>query len=183
MPARRAITLQQYTFEVVHRPGVNHQNADCLSHLPEESSADATGARLNDEPTLVRSMLCTQFAALHASAGFTHLQHLYDVCPINDFVDTFAPSKDVMVLICTDTPITSEMSAVCMHTSSQVYTPTLIHKNLRVDAEITSKAGVLPCLNASFLAGNTTLPPAEFLQETEMQRTLAHEKYYGPSDV
>ena len=70
-----------------------------------------------------------------------------------------------------------------MHTSSHVYTPTLHHKNLRVDAEITSKGGVLPCLNASFLAGNTTLPPAEFLQETEMQRTSAHEKYYGPSDV
>jgi hypothetical protein len=63
------------------------------------------------------------------------------------------------------------------------YTPTLLHKNLQVDADITSKGGVLPCLNASFLAGNTTLPPAEVLQETEMQRTSAHEKYYGPSDV
>jgi len=183
MLARWAITLQQYTFDVVHRPGVNHQNADCLSRLPEESSADTTGARLNDEPMLVRSMLCTQFAALHASAGFTTLQHLYDLFPITDFADTFAPSKGDMVSICTDTPITPEMSAVCMHTSSHVYTPTLLHKNLQVDAEITSKGGVLPCLNASFLAGNTTLPPAEFLQETEMQRTSAHEKYYGPSDV
>ena len=27
MLARWAITLQQYTFEVVHRPGINHQNA------------------------------------------------------------------------------------------------------------------------------------------------------------
>ena len=40
MLARWAITLQQYTYDVVHRPGVNHQNADCLSRLPEESSAD-----------------------------------------------------------------------------------------------------------------------------------------------
>ena len=66
-----------------------------------------------------------------------------------------------------------------MHKSLHVHTPIL----LRVDAEITSKGGVLPCLYASFLAGNTTLPPAEFLQETEMQRTLAHEMYYRPSDV
>jgi hypothetical protein len=46
-------------------------------------------------------------------------------------------------------------------------------------------AWVILCLNASFLAGNTMLPPANFLRETEMQRTSSsvHEKYYGPSDV
>jgi len=67
-----------------------------------------------------------------------------------------------------------------MHTSLHVHTPTLLHKNLRVDAEVTSIGGVLPCLNASFrAAGNTTLPPAKFVQETGMQRTSAHEKYYG----
>jgi hypothetical protein len=63
-----------------------------------------------------------------------------------------------------------------MHTHSS-------HKNLRVDAEITSKGAILPCLNESFFAGNTTLPPANFLQEIEMQRTSVHEKFHEPSDV
>ena len=128
-----------------------------------------------------------------AQAQISHLGWLYALfllalmCTIGERLlprrVTFASLKGDMVSICTDTPMTAEMSAICMHTSLHVYTPTLLHKNLRVDAEITSKGGVPPCLNASFLAGNTTLPPAKLLQETEMQRTSAHEKYYGPSDV
>ena len=104
---------------------MNHQNAECLSHLPEESSTDTTGARLNDEPTLVRSMLGNQFAALHASVGFATVQQLYDLCPITDFVDTCAPSKGDMLSICTDSPITTKKGSkvhaqefTCAHTNS-----------------------------------------------------------------
>jgi len=63
--------------------------------------------------------------------------------------------------------------------------PTLLHyyTKMRVNADVTSTGGVLPCLNASFLAGNTTLPTAEFVQETQVQRATSHEKYCGPSDV
>ena len=57
--ARWAITLQHYTFTVVHRPGVQHQNADCLSRLPAAATQDTTGARLHDddEPLKERSTL------------------------------------------------------------------------------------------------------------------------------
>jgi len=36
--ALKVMTLQQYTFLTVHRPGEQHQNADGLSRLPQESS-------------------------------------------------------------------------------------------------------------------------------------------------
>jgi len=48
MLARWAITLQQYSFNVVHRPGEHHQNAD-LSRMPQETTEDSIGAMLHDE--------------------------------------------------------------------------------------------------------------------------------------
>ena len=45
--ARWACMLQQYDFVIVHRPGVEHQNADALSRFPRESEDDRTGARLD----------------------------------------------------------------------------------------------------------------------------------------
>eukprot|EP00794_Sanderia_malayensis_P007614 gene7615-8455_t len=32
--AHWALTIQQYDFEIIHRPGVSHSNADCLSRYP-----------------------------------------------------------------------------------------------------------------------------------------------------
>jgi hypothetical protein len=47
--ARWALSLMDYTFEVVHRPGVTHQNADVLSRFPSPGTFDGTGARLDEE--------------------------------------------------------------------------------------------------------------------------------------
>jgi hypothetical protein len=129
MLARWANTLQQYTFEVIlyRRPGVNHQNADCVSCLPEESSTDTTGARsLNEQVTLLHSMLGTQLAALHASIYFTILQWLYDLSPKPDFVDTFAPTSGDMISICTNTPITAKVSALSMYAGMHLLSCTRI---------------------------------------------------------
>jgi len=67
--ARWAIILQQYTFSIVHRPGEQHQNADGLSRQPQESSMDASGARLHDEymhAPKCRLLACPE-CVIHAS--------------------------------------------------------------------------------------------------------------------
>ena len=38
------MTLQEYSFDVQHRPGISHGNADALSHLPTHSPVDSLGA-------------------------------------------------------------------------------------------------------------------------------------------
>lgn len=48
--ARWALSLQDYEFTTVHRPGVTHANADGPSRLPRGSAFDGTGARLNGHP-------------------------------------------------------------------------------------------------------------------------------------
>ncbi|KAJ9528087.1 hypothetical protein QJQ45_005817 [Haematococcus lacustris] len=48
--ARRALSLQDYTFTIEHRPGNKHQNADVLSRWPLEASSDGTGAQLDLDP-------------------------------------------------------------------------------------------------------------------------------------
>ena len=45
--ARWMLLLQQYSFEVEHRPGAQHINADVLSRFPLASTYDPTGAQLD----------------------------------------------------------------------------------------------------------------------------------------
>ncbi len=47
--ARWALSLQEFTFVITHRPGVTHQNADVPSRYPQDSKVDITGARLDEE--------------------------------------------------------------------------------------------------------------------------------------
>ena len=66
--ARFALVLQEYNFDILHRPGVKHQNADVLSRHPILSSADHTGARVDhDEITRVA---VAQAALSHAQSSF-----------------------------------------------------------------------------------------------------------------
>ena len=46
--ARWAIALQAYNFEIIHRPGSSHQNADCLSRLPTIAALSPVADRLYD---------------------------------------------------------------------------------------------------------------------------------------
>ncbi|KAJ9527864.1 hypothetical protein QJQ45_005505 [Haematococcus lacustris] len=48
--ARWALSLQDYTFTIEHRPGNKHQNADVLSRWPLPCSLDGTGAQLDPDP-------------------------------------------------------------------------------------------------------------------------------------
>jgi len=98
--AKRAITLQQYSFKVVHKPG-----ADCLSRLPAESTEDVTGARLHDEaPQPMRGMMSPKICAILAAGENQDLGMLYDMHHLAPFSDTFAPSGTDMVTHCLDQP-------------------------------------------------------------------------------
>ncbi len=56
--ARWALALQEHEFEVRYREGAKHQNADALSRMPQESTQDCSGARLDDEhPAALTGML------------------------------------------------------------------------------------------------------------------------------
>jgi RNase H-like domain found in reverse transcriptase/Reverse transcriptase (RNA-dependent DNA polymerase)/Integrase zinc binding domain/Integrase core domain len=47
--ARWALILQEYSFEVIHRKGKRHGNADGLSRGPDPSRVDVTGARYHNQ--------------------------------------------------------------------------------------------------------------------------------------
>jgi transposase InsO family protein len=53
--ARWALSLQDYEFQIVHRPGVV-QPADYLSRHPQLSDEDRTGARLDDAPPSAKAL-------------------------------------------------------------------------------------------------------------------------------
>jgi hypothetical protein len=44
--------FMEYDFDIVHRPGVKHNNADTLSRFPQKTTADFTGARFDVEEVL-----------------------------------------------------------------------------------------------------------------------------------
>ena len=47
--ARWALSIQDYDFDIRHRPVVKHQNADALSRCPLPTTEDGTGARLDED--------------------------------------------------------------------------------------------------------------------------------------
>lgn len=47
--ARWACILQEFDFDIVHRPGSENANADALSRMPLQNTADRTGARLDHD--------------------------------------------------------------------------------------------------------------------------------------
>ena len=66
--ARWLEQLEEYDFEVQHRPGTRHGNADALSRLPCQSRVACTACKptLEDTCNAVRSMVC---ASTEESAG------------------------------------------------------------------------------------------------------------------
>jgi site-specific DNA-cytosine methylase len=60
--ARWALSLQDYTFTVQHRPGVTNQNADGLSRLPRADATDISGARM-DGPAVPRAAPLAELGA------------------------------------------------------------------------------------------------------------------------
>ena len=55
--ARWACMLQEYDFDIVHRPGILNNNADALSRMPLPSHADTTSARLDHDATVQCAIL------------------------------------------------------------------------------------------------------------------------------
>ena len=57
--ARWVCTLQEFDFEVIHRSGLTHGNADSLSRSPLDTPADFTSARLDhDRDAPLRTSFC-----------------------------------------------------------------------------------------------------------------------------
>ena len=68
--ARWALQLQQYDFEIVHRPGTSNGNADALSRRPYRSSSDEPRASSEPQtssvfPVVVIEPSCPQAPSLH----------------------------------------------------------------------------------------------------------------------
>lgn len=176
--ARWAITLQQYTFTIVHKPGIQHQIADCLSRLPSSSVQDTTGARLHDEEatTTSRSALTLQMCAMQAVLLNQEMQQIYDLSDVAQFSSTFCPTDMDMVTQFWDASESFPHSYSSYHTITQPYVPTLLHTNMRVDVGVCSKGVVPPCLTASFFAANTLLcSPAKQNKLTSKRSTVDHQ--------
>jgi hypothetical protein len=60
--ARWQMMLQEYDFEIQHRAGANHQNADVLSRFPRRDPTDRTGACLDPDVLLRTTNVARCFA-------------------------------------------------------------------------------------------------------------------------
>jgi RNase H-like domain found in reverse transcriptase/Reverse transcriptase (RNA-dependent DNA polymerase)/Integrase zinc binding domain/PHD-finger/Integrase core domain len=110
--ARWALSMQDFDFSVVHRPGAKHQNADTLSRFPCASTEDITGAQLDVEANVAvvhstSTVSTAQFSkylatmtpnavSLEAYSSYLHL-NLQDgvmMAPgAEGFMDDFAPTS------------------------------------------------------------------------------------------
>ena len=94
--ARFALVLQEYNFTIEHRPGVKHQNADGLSRNPIPSSADGSGARLDEDDGTDTRPPPDAASALAASAMSCQVLHaaLNSSVPVAPFAADFLPSSE-----------------------------------------------------------------------------------------
>ncbi|KAK3277468.1 hypothetical protein CYMTET_14528 [Cymbomonas tetramitiformis] len=76
------VSLQEFEYDIVHRAGISHTNADVLSRYPRESSLDPTGASL--DPTEEEAALPTAgaFACLCARHPRSPEESTQDITPI-----------------------------------------------------------------------------------------------------
>jgi hypothetical protein len=58
-----AFIFQEYEFNVIHRPGITHQNADTMSQRPLITSEDFSGAKQDFD----------QIPVVHVSEAFSYL--------------------------------------------------------------------------------------------------------------
>ncbi len=92
--ARYALILQDFDFEIVHRPGVRHQNADFLSRQPLPSTADTTGQRLEEDPSPEEQSRCVMAALSQARSDHVLLQLTYTSQHLAAFSSTLCSAKD-----------------------------------------------------------------------------------------
>ena len=97
--ARWALALQEYDFEIVHRPGVTHQNADGLSRMPLATTVDGTGACLDPEP-YSPSLCLALWSATKAPTPREHQEQTH-ACTVrmvtsvgDSVIDVAAPKQD-----------------------------------------------------------------------------------------
>jgi hypothetical protein len=94
--ARWAMIMQDFEFTIIHRKGVNHNNADVLSRMPRADCTDVSGARLDHveseqllSPDQPLSVLCTMMRGtslpacieVDCSAWEEPLAAVSDLCP------------------------------------------------------------------------------------------------------
>ena len=78
--ARWSLLLHQYNFEVIHRPGKVHSNADSLSRRPYEFSADVSSFQKEDPQEAITRELQRRDPELSVIIDFLE----NDVLPLNE---------------------------------------------------------------------------------------------------
>ena len=106
--ARWALALQEFDFEIVHRPGALHQNADALSRMPRDDSVDSTGACLDREhvePSLAllawvetaHAESATEAHQLSAAEAYACMAHCMAAAAPAAAVDATAPTMSDLI--------------------------------------------------------------------------------------